>query len=311
MYRFLIRRLLTACFVLWGISFLTFMLMALAPGDPAVKIAYARYGGEGNVDTATIEWIRQHEGLDRPLAVRYLTWLGHIVRLDLGRSLVTRGAVTPIIINHLKNTCQLALAAGLICLVISIPLGLITGIKKGSWIDTAGVGFSVLGVSMPGFWLGLLLIIVFAVELQWLPAIGRGGWRHLVLPAITLGSAITAYTTRILRSATAQALQSEFLLSIRAKGVAEGRVIGVHVAKNVLIPVITIIGLELGYLLEGAVITETLFSWPGIGQLMVNAVSNNDYPLIQGLVLLAAFTFVAINLIVDVLYKWLDPRINL
>ena len=297
--------------MLWGVSFLTFMLMTLAPGDPALKIANARYGGEGNVDTATVEYIRHQEGLDRSWAIRYYYWLGHIVKLDFGRSMVTHAPVSELIKSRLFNTIQLALAAGCVCLVISVPFGLITGIKKGSWLDTVGVVFSVLGVSMPNFWLGLLLIIVFAVELKWLPAIGRGEWRHMVLPALTLGTAITAYTTRMLRSAIAQVLQSEFLLSIRAKGIGEARVIGVHVAKNVLIPVVTIVGLELGYLLEGAIITETIFSWPGVGLLMVHAVSNGDYPLIQGLVIMAAFTFITINFIVDVSYKWLDPRINL
>ena len=311
MYQFIIRRLISAVFVLWGVSFLTFMLMAFAPGDPAAKVAYARYGGGDNVTGTTIEWIRQHEGLDRPWLVQYANWLKHIVRLDFGKSMITKTKVTEIIMNRLPNTLQLALAAGGFCLAISLPLGLISGIKKGSWIDTLGVSLSVLGVSIPNFWLGLVLIIVFAVELQWLPAFGRDGWRHLILPAFTLGSGITAYSTRILRSSIAQALQSEFLLSIRAKGVGEGRIIGFHVAKNVMIPMITILALEIGYLLEGAVITETIFAWPGVGQLMFTAVSNNDYPLIQGLVILAAFFFITINFTVDVLYKWLDPRINL
>ncbi|GAB6145253.1 ABC transporter permease [Desulfocicer niacini] len=311
MYRFIFRRLISAGFVLWGVSFLTFMLMAFAPGDPAAKVAYARYGGADNVTGTTIEWIRQHEGLDRPWLAQYANWLKHIVKLDFGNSMITRTKVTEIIMNRLPNTLQLALAAGGFCLAISLPLGLISGIKKGSWIDTLGVGLSVLGVSIPNFWLGLVLIIVFAVELQWLPAFGRDSWRHLILPAFTLGSGITAYSTRILRSSTAQALQSEFLLSIRAKGVGEGRIIGFHVAKNVMIPMITILALEIGYLLEGAVITETIFAWPGVGQLMFTAVSDNDYPLIQGLVILAAFCFITINFTVDVLYKWLDPRINL
>lgn len=311
MIRFICKRCLTAGFVLWGVSFLTFSLMAFAPGDPAVQIAYARYGGEGNVDAETIEWIRQHEGLNQSFAIRYYHWLKHIIRFDLGRSMVNHDPIGGLVRYRLLNTLQLALAAAAVCLVISIPLGLICAIKKGTWIDTAGVSLSVLGVSIPNFWLGLLLIIVFAVELQWLPAIGKGGWRHFILPALTLGTAITAYTTRILRSSTIQAMQSEYLLAIRARGVSEGRVIGLHVVKNTLIPVVTIAGLEFGYLLEGAVIIETIFSWPGVGQLMVDAVSNHDYPLIQGLVLVFAAVFVIINLLVDILYKLLDPRINL
>ncbi len=290
---------------------MTFSLMSLAPGDPAVQIAYARYGGEGNADGATIDWIREHEGLDRPFAVRYINWLKHVARLDFGRSMVTHAPVGELIISRLQNTLQLALAAGGICLLVSLPLGLLCGIKKGTWIDSAGVALSVLGVSIPNFWLGLLLIIVFAVELHWLPAMGRGGWSNLILPAFTLGTAITAYTTRILRSATTQALQAGFLLGLRSRGLSERRVIGVHVSKNVLIPVITVIGMEFGYLLEGAIITETIFSWPGVGALMVNAVSNHDYPLIQGLVILAAAVFVFINLVVDISYKLMDPRINL
>ena len=290
---------------------MTFSLMSLAPGDPAMQIAYARYGGEGNADGATIEWIREQEGLDRPFAVQYINWLKHVARLDFGRSMVTHAPVGELIISRLQNTLQLALAAGGICLLVSLPLGLLCGIKKGTWIDSAGVALSVLGVSIPNFWLGLLLIIVFAVELHWLPAMGRGGWSNLILPAFTLGTAITAYTTRILRSATTQALQAGFLLGLRSRGLSERRVIGVHVSKNVLIPVITVIGMEFGYLLEGAIITETIFSWPGVGALMVNAVSNHDYPLIQGLVILAAAVFVFINLVVDISYKLMDPRINL
>ena len=297
--------------VLWGASFLTFTFMAFAPGDPAVEIAYARYGGEGNVDTATVEWIREKEGLNRPFPVKYISWLKHVIKLDFGRSMVDHAPVGELILYRLKNTLQLAMASAVICLVISIPLGLITGIKKGSWIDSIGVSLSVLGVSIPNFWMGLLLIIIFAVELHWLPAVGRGDWRHVVLPALTLGSAITAYTTRILRSTTAQALQADYLLALRSRGLSESRVIGVHVVKNILIPVITVIGLELGFLFEGAIITETIFSWPGVGQLMITAVSDHDYPLIQGLVILAAAIFVTINLLVDILYKFLDPRIKL
>ncbi len=310
MLRFIVQRILTALLVFAGVSFLTFALMSVAPGDAALEVAIARYGGAGQVDAATVEWIRKKEGLDQPLYHQYAVWVTRLLRLDLGRSLVEEVPVRELIAARFRNTLTLALAAVVLALLISLPLGILAGIKRGRLADTLSVSVAVLGVSIPNFYLGLLLILLFAVRWHWLPAYGHGSWQHLILPALTLGTALTAYTTRILRSAVVETLKSEYLLALRARGVHGLRLYTKHVLKNTLIPVITVVGMELGMVLEGAVITETIFAWPGLGDLLVTAVSNRDYPLIQGLVLLVAALFVGINLLVDVCYRYLDPRIR-
>ncbi|GAB6906506.1 Glutathione transport system permease protein GsiC [Desulfosarcina cetonica] len=308
---FLFRRTLTAVFVFWGATFITYALMALAPGDASMEIALARYGDTARGDTATIEWVRQKAGLDRPMLVQYGRWLKHVLVLDFGKSLVEEVPVWTLIRSRFGNTLLLAVWAIGLALCLSIPIGILSGVKQGTWMDTMGVGFAVLGVSMPNYWLGLLLIIVFCVKLQWLPSFGRGDWHHLILPAITLGTGLTAYTTRMLRSAIIEAIHADYLTALRARGVGKRLVLARHILKNALIPVVTVVGLEFGMILEGAVITETVFAWPGLGGLMVSAVSNRDYPLIQGLVLFTAGVFVAINLLVDLVCLYLDPRIRL
>lgn len=311
MSRFLLKRTITAFFVFIGATFFTFGMMMFAPGDPTLEVAIARYGDEGPVDDATIEWIREKEGLDKPFLYQYVDWVKHVLVLDFGHSLVEEEPVFDLICTRFAKTLVLAIAAVFIALFISVPLGLLAGVKQGSWIDSTGVTVAVLGVSMPNYWLGLLLIIIFSVNLKWLPSFGYGGWQHIILPAITLGTALTAYTTRIMRSAIIEALGSDYLVGLRARGVNKPMVIGRHVLKNALVPVVTIVGLEFGMVLEGAVITETVFAWPGMGELMVTAISNRDYPLIQGLVLFTAMVFVSINLVVDIICKYLDPRISL
>ena len=311
MLNFILKRFFSALFVLIGATFITYAMMMFAPGDAALEIAIARYGGEDRVDQATIEWIKKEEGLDKPFFYQYLSWLKHIVSLDLGRSLVEEAPVRELICTRFTRTLELAVSAIFIALLISLPLGILAGVKQGSWIDSMGVTVSVLGISMPNYWLGLMLIIIFSVKLQWLPIFGRGDWHNIILPALTLGTALTAYTTRILRSAIIETLQSEYLLALRARGISKKLIIGRHILKNALIPVVTVLGIEFGMILEGAVITETIFSWPGLGELMVSAVSNRDYPLIQGLVLFAAITFILINFSVDIIYRYLDPRIRL
>ena len=311
MLKYLFRRLVTAIFVFIGATFLTYGLMMFAPGDPAQEVAYARYGGVGSADAHTIEWIRKNEGLDRPFAVQYFKWLKRILMFDFGWSLVEGVPVWELIKTRFHRTLELSVAALVLAMVISIPLGVLSGIKRGSWIDSAATTISVIGLSMPKFWLGLVLIVVFSVKMKWLPSFGCGDWRHIVMPAVTLGTALTAYTTQILRSAIIEAQHAEYLRSLRAKGIPEKLIIGKHVFKNALIPVVTIVGLELGMILEGAVITETVFAWPGIGELLVHAIGNRDYPLIQGVVLVIAMVFVVVNSIVDVIYCYLDPRIRI
>lgn len=290
---------------------MTYGMMMFAPGDAVMEIAAARYGDEAGTDKATLEWIRKKEGLDKPFFYQYFFWLKHAVSLDLGKSLVEEADVMELICTGFSRTFILALAAVFTAFLISVPLGIIAGIKQGSWIDSMGVTIAALGVSMPNYWLGLLLIIIFSVKLHWLPCFGRGGWEHLVLPAITLGTALTAYTTRMLRSVIIETSGSEYMLALRARGIVKPWSFAKHLLKNSLIPVITVAGIEFGMILEGAVITETVFGWPGLGELLVSAISNRDYPLIQGLVLFSAAVFVMINFTVDIICRFLDPRIHL
>ncbi|MCI5136680.1 MAG: ABC transporter permease, partial [Candidatus Electrothrix sp. AW2] len=251
------------------------------------------------------------EGLNKPLYLQYLYWLRHVFRLDLGRSLVEEAPVAELISQRFPKTLILAAAACCIALCISLPLGILAGLKQGSWVDSLSVSLSVAGVSMPNYWLGLVLILLFAVRLHWLPSFGSGTWQHIILPAITLGTALTAYTTRILRSAIIETLQAEHIMALQARGVNSRLVLTRHLFRNAMIPLVTVIGIEFGMILEGAVITETVFAWPGLGELMVSAVSNRDYPLIQGLVLFCVLVFVSINLLTDLTYRLLDPRIRL
>ena len=305
------KKLLSTLLVVLGATFCTYTLMLFAPGDPALEIAVSRYGGQYEVDQATVEWIRESEGLDNPLYLQYLYWLRHVLRLDLGRSLVEEAPVAELISQRFPKTLILAAAACCIALCISLPLGILAGLKQGSWLDSLSVSLSVAGVSMPNYWLGLVLILLFAVRLHWLPSFGTGTWQHIILPAITLGTALTAYTTRILRSAIIETMQAEHIMALQARGVNSRLVLTKHLFRNAMIPLVTVIGIEFGMILEGAVITETVFAWPGLGELMVSAVSNRDYPLIQGLVLFCVLVFVSINLLTDLTYRLLDPRIRL
>ena len=308
MIAFAVRRLCGAMIVLAGASFLTFLLLSLAPGDAVMAIAEARYGAETALDHDTLAQIREAEGLDRPLMVQFWHWAQHILAFDLGRSLIDGRPVAELLAERFARTAELAAAALSVAIVLSIPLGLMAGVYRGTWFDSVCVGLATLGSAMPNFWLGVLLIVVFSVNLGWLPAFGRGGWENLVLPAVTLGTGITVYTARLLRSSVIDVLNASHLAATRARGIAESRVIGRHALRNALIPVVTIFALEIGFLLEGAVAVEYVFGWNGIGQLFVDAVDNRDYPVIQAIVLLSAVIFVTLNLIVDLLYWWLDPR---
>ncbi len=305
------KKILSTLLVVLGATCCTYTLMHFAPGDPALEIAVSRYGGQYEVDQATVEWIRKKEGLDKPLYLQYLYWLKHVFQLDLGRSLVEEVPVAELIAQRFPKTMILAAAACCIALSLSLPLGILAGLKQGSWVDSVSVSLSVAGVSMPNYWLGLVLILLFAVRLHWLPSFGTGTWQHIILPAITLGTALTAYTTRILRSAIIETMQAEHIMALQARGVNSRLVLTRHLFRNAMIPLVTVIGIEFGMILEGAVITETVFAWPGLGELMVSAVSNRDYPLIQGLVLFCVFVFVTINLLTDLTYRLLDPRIRL
>jgi peptide/nickel transport system permease protein len=310
---YVLRRLLLAVPVLFGVSLLVFAVMHLAPGDPAAIMLGAQATRED------VERLHRELGLDRPLAVQYARWLGRVVQGDLGRSIPLGREVLPEVLTRFKATLILTGGALLVALAIGVPAGIVSATRQYSWLDRLSMGIAVTGVSLPVFWTGIMLIIVFSLTLRWLPSAGMfspyGGdfadllW-HLVLPAVTLGTASAAALARMTRSAVLEIVRQDFVRSARAKGLAERAVVGRHVLKNAVNPVVTVLGIQVGTLLGGAILTETVFSWPGLGSMMVRAIQARDYPLVQGGVLLIATTFVGVNLLVDLLYAVFDPRIR-
>lgn len=309
MLKYIIRRLAMLVIVVIGVTLVTFTMIHLAPGDPAELMAIARYGLE-NLSEEDIERIRVAEGLDAPIFIQYLRWLGHTVTGDLGRSLVTGDPVQEEILLKLPATFQLALAALVVSLLVAVPAGIISAVKQHSPLDYLTMTGALLGVSMPNFCLGLLLILFFAVKLGWFPVYGYGGLSHMILPAITLGTGMAAITTRLTRSSMLNVLRQDYITAARSKGLSEGQLIFSHALKNSFIPVITIVGLQIGHLLEGTVIVESIFAWPGLGKLLVDSIFARDFFMIQGCVLLFAVLFVLINLLVDISYVYLDPQIR-
>ncbi|MEN2983051.1 MAG: nickel ABC transporter permease [Thermus sp.] len=304
MLTYALRRLLIAVPTLFGVVLLVFLMVRLAPGDPAVLLA-------GEFATPeTLEAIRARYGLDRPLPEQFLLYLKALVQGDLGESAKSRRPVLEELKTYFPNTVQLASAAILVALLTGIPLGILAALRPGSGLDLAVMVLALVGVSMPVFWFGLLAILIFSVELGWFPVAGKGTLAHLVLPAITLGVNATALLARMTRGTLLEILSQDYIRTARAKGVSERVVILKHALRNALIPVVTVAGLEFGSLLAGAVITETIFAWPGLGQLLVGSILARDYPVVQGAVLLVAFSFILVNLLVDLLYAWIDPRVR-
>jgi peptide/nickel transport system permease protein len=308
MWRYLLKRLCLVGVVVVGVTLITFALMNIAPGDPALVIAEARYGTD--LTPEQVEQIRIEEGFDSPIYVQYIRWLEHILRLDLGRSLVTYDPVLDEIMSRLPATLLLAFSSLIFSLIIALPLGVVSAIRKGTWVDHTSMTVALLGVSMPNFWLGLILIWVFAVGLGMLPSFGFGGIEHLILPTITLGASMAAVTTRLMRSSMIEVLNQDYIVAARAKGLDERTVLLRHGLKNALLPVITFAGLQLGFLLGGTVIVESVFGWPGLGKLLVSSVYVKDFPMIQGCVLFIAIMFALVNLMVDLAYAFIDPRIR-
>ncbi|MBT9160026.1 MAG: Glutathione transport system permease protein GsiC [Dehalococcoidia bacterium] len=300
----IVRRLLLTIPVLIGVSLLVFSMVRLIPGDPATAIAGVHATPE------FIEQIREEYGLDKPLHIQYSIFMGNLLRGDLGVSARTGRPVTTEIWDTFPNTVELTVASMVIASLIGIGAGVISATKRNSIFDNSSMLVALFGVSIPVFWLGLMLMLLFAVILGWFPATGRGTISHLILPAITLGTASAAIIARMTRSSMLEVLHRDFIITARAKGLREQIVVYKHALKNALIPVVTIIGLQLGTLLGGAVLTETVFAWPGVGRLMVDSIMARDYPVVQGAVLLLALTFVFVNLFVDILYSFLDPRIR-
>ena len=304
MLRYLIRRLLLTIPVLLGVATLVFALIHFIPGDPAQAML-----GEG-ASPADVAQLRERLGLDRPLIAQYASFLRGLLHGDLGVSLRNDQPVTQQILERMPATAELAFASMAVAVLIALPLGIIAAVWRGTFIDFSAMTMSLVGISVPNFWLGPLLAIVFAVELGWLPVGGRGTMAHLVLPAVTLGAALAAILARMTRASLLEELREPYVLAARAKGVSRARAVLHHALRNSLIPIVTILGLQFGVVLTGAVITETIFAWPGIGRLLIQSISFRDYPLVQGCVLLIAVTYVGVNLITDLTYGFLDPRIR-
>jgi len=308
MLKYILKRLLLVFVVVLGVTVVTFSAMQSAPGDPAEMIAVARYGED--LTQEEIEWVRVTEGLDAPVYIQYLGWLGHILRLDLGKSLITYEDVLEEILTRFPATLVLTISSLILSLLIALPTGIISAIRKNTIVDNACMTGALLGVSMPNFWLGLLLIWLFALSLGLLPSFGYGSIKHLILPTITLGTSMAAITTRLTRSSMLDVLNQDYIVTAKAKGLDEKTILLRHALKNAMLPVITFVGLQLGFLLGGAVIVETIFAWPGIGRLLVDSIYARDFALIQGCVLFIAVIFALSNLAVDILYAYLDPRIR-
>lgn len=305
MSSYLLQRLSGACLVVLGVVSIVFLLLHLVPGDP-VEIML----GE-SASAADRQALRGALGLDRPLHEQYLGYIGGLATLDLGTSIHYRQPVTDLLLDRLPATGLLAGVTLLLTVVLALPLGIVAAIRRNTRWDTGAMGFSLLGVSIPNFWLGPLLILVFSLWLGWLPVSGQGGVAAVILPALTLGTGLAAVLSRMVRSSMLEVLHEDYLRTARAKGLSPRRVILRHALRNAMLPVITLMGLQLGALLAGAVITETVFSWPGVGLLTIEAIQSRDYPVVQACVLLISVTYVIVNLLTDLAYAWIDPRIRL
>ena len=303
MLAFLLRRLVLSIPTLLGVLVVVFLLLYVAPGDPVQEMVGER------ADPETIARLRRELRLDEPLAVQFGSYAGGVLRGDLGNSYITGRPITRDIAERFPKTLLLAGAAMLLASVLGITIGVLSARKPGGWVDRLALGAAYVGISFPVYWVGLILILVFAVILRWLPPSGYGRPIYLILPALALGSRSIAFLARVTRSAMLEVLGSEFVRTARAKGLRERVVVGRHALRNALIPVITVLGLDFGYYLTGSILTETIFSWPGLGRYVVNAISRRDLPAIQGTVLFLSVVFVLVNLITDLAYAKADPRV--
>ncbi|HET7304009.1 MAG TPA: ABC transporter permease [Segeticoccus sp.] len=307
-----VRRTLQAVLVLWGVSVIVFALIHLVPGDPVRLALGTRF------DQATYEALRQRAGLDEPLVVQYVDWVGHALTGDLGVSFRSGQPVTVMILERLPATLSLAGGAIVVALVIALVLGITSALRPRSWFDHLATVTSQVGISVPEFWMGILLILVFSLHLRWLPSSGYVplsddpvSWlTHLVLPAVSVGLVSGSILTRFVRSSVLEAMGQNYVRTARSKGLRDWAVVGRHGVRNALVPVVTVTGVQLAYLLSGVVVIEIVFAWRGLGLLSLQAVESRDYPVLQGAVLLFATVFLVINLLVDLLYAYLDPRIS-
>ncbi len=331
----ILERMLAVVPIMFGVAIVVFLFMRLTPGDPVdIMMGEAGYVSEGEIEN-----LRREFNLDKPLHEQLLLFLARAIRGDLGNSYVKRAPVTELIAERLPATVELALGALIFGLVVAVPIGIVSAVRQYSVLDRVSMAGAFLGISMPAFWLGIILMLIFSVRLQWLPVAGRidydaelqtatglyvldsiltsnkealiSSLRHLVLPSVSLGAAMAATVARILRSSMLEVLRQDYVILARAKGLAEFLVVTKHALRNALIPTVTVVGLQVGVLLGGNMIVETVFGWPGLGRLVVQAIFSRDFPLVQGAVMVYAFIFVTANLIVDVLYTYLNPKITL
>ena len=298
-------RLIAAVPVVLGVSVAVFLMLHLVPGDP-ISVMFA----DSPLPPEQIAMLRQQLGLDDPLPVQYARFIGKAVQGDLGRSIRTNRPVLQEILNQLPSTIQLTVAAMGVAVLVGMVLGCLAALGRNTWLDGVSMAVALLGVSMPSFWLGLMLIFLFSVALGWLPATGEGGLERLIMPALSLGLFAAAVIARLTRSSMLEVLGQEYVRTARAKGLRERVVVIRHALRNALIPVVTMVGLQAGILLSGAVVTETVFSRQGLGRLIVNGILAKDFPLVQGAVLFTALIYVLVNLAVDLAYAWVDPRIH-
>lgn len=305
MIRFLATRILFAVPAVWLIVTMVFLLAHIVPGDPVQQML-----GEG-ARQEDLQQLRHALGLDLPLPAQYAKYLSRVARGDLGESIRFQQPVTRVIFSHYPATLELAFVALLVCAGIGIPAGIVAAHRRGSATDHAIGVFTLFGLSVPNFALGPVLILIFSVLVGWLPVSGRGGISHLILPAVTLGAALAAILTRMVRTSVIEELSSDYVRTARAKGLSEAAVLFRHAFRNALIPILTILGLQFGTLLAGTIVTEKIFSWPGIGRLAVQAIDSRDYPLLQGCILCIAISYVVINLLTDLIYAFVDPRVRL
>jgi peptide/nickel transport system permease protein len=303
MLHYVVHKVVHTALVAFGVVTLVFVALRLS-GDPAATML----PGDASVDELVA--LRRELGLDQPLHVQYLKFLAGAVTGDFGTSLRHQQPAFELVIERLPATLELAFAALLLSVVVALPLGIVAAIYRGRLADMLAMGFAVVGQATPYFWMGIMLILIFAVELQWLPTSGRGGLDHLILPAVTLGTHFMAVLARLTRTSMLEVLGQNYVTTARAKGLPEWLVITTHALKNAAVPVVTLIGLQFGTLLGGAVVTETIFAWPGVGRLAVQSIFVRDYPVVQAGVFVLALSFVGINLLIDLLYGYLDPRIR-
>jgi peptide/nickel transport system permease protein len=305
MFRYILKRLGYTVFVILGVTIITFFLLKLAPGNPARLML---------PETATEEQVHNmeiHLGLDKPLYVQYSKFIVNVAHGDLGTSMFYMKPNSQLIAERFPATMKLAFASVAVSLIIAIPLGVVAGVKRGSFIDFISMLFALIGQSMSNVWLGILLILVFAVKLRLVPAMGYGSWINLILPSCTMAAALASLTTRMVRSGMVDVLQEDYITATYARGVSPFEVIFKYAFRNAMLPVVTIVGMEIGMLLGGSVVTEKIFGWPGLGSLTIQAIGLRDFPLVQAILLVISTVFVLVNLLVDIIYTLVDPRMKL